>query len=208
MNVQRGGSADGLKPLRLRQAMGVGLLVGWTTAAAAAMDPRPGQRPVGACWIALTVTSGLLGLLVGGAGGLVAGASAGAGGFFLMTMLLGLAIESLLFKRADRVWLITSDLGRACAKVNVTGSGDWDLTSVAAWPFKRDVGTYLVREICQDADNANRVIVLKAQNDRVARLYTRHQFVDDGERDHRAMRRLPEPPGLQPDREQEEMNLG
>jgi len=189
--VHRAGSAVGLTPLPTGQTLRVGLLVGWTTAVAAALDPRPRQRPVGTCWIAVTLTVGLSGLLFRGAEGLIVGAAAGACGFFLIIIVLGLVIESVLFLRADRVWLLTSPAGRACAKVKVTSSGAWHLTSVAAWPFERNLGTHLVRAICRDADDEGFEIVLQAQNPRVAGLYNRHRFVDDPGRDHRAMRRLP-----------------
>lgn len=207
-NVHRAGAAVGLTPLTRGQAMRVGLLVGWTTAAAAAMDPRPSQRPVGTLWIALTVVSGTLGLLLGDFEGLVAVAAAGAGLYFLMILVLGAAVEGRLFMRADRVWLITSDAGRACAKVNVTPSGAWKLTSVAAWPFKRHLGTRLVGDCCRDADDTGCEIVLLAQNDRVAGLYRRHHFVEDPQRGRRAMRRMPAPPDPQSGLVPEEMNLG
>lgn len=148
---------------------------------------------MGTLWIALTAAAGLFGLLLGGARGLVIGAAAGAGVYFLMIMTLGLVIEGRLFRRADRVWLLTSEVGRACAKVNVTTSGAWDLTSVAAWPFKRDLGTHLVGEICRDADDAGREVILESRNDRVARLYLRHRFVEDPQRGRRAMRRTATP---------------
>ncbi len=207
-NVHRAGSTAGLKPLPPRQAMQVGLLVGWATAVAAAMDPRPRQRPVGTCWIAVTAACALLGLVLRGTEGLVVGAAAGVAGFLLMIMVLGLVIERRLFLRADRVWLIVSEGGRACAKVNATSTGAWKLTSVAAWPFKHHLGSHLVGEICRDADHAGREIILQAQNDRVARLYTRHQFVSGTQGDRRAMQRLPMSPGPQPGPVTEEMNLG
>lgn len=179
--------------MRPGQAARAGLLIGWATAAAAAMDPRPSQRLVGTLWIALTTASGILGLLYGGAAGAVLGAVAGASLYFLMIMVLGAVIERRLFIRADRVWLITSDVGQACAKVNVTPSGAWRLTSVAAWPFKRHLGGRVVSACCRDADDEGREVVLLVQNDRVAGLYRRYQFVDDPQRGRRAMRRIPVP---------------
>lgn len=207
-NVHRAGSTAGLKPLPPRQAMQVGLLVGWATAVAAAMDPRPRQRPVGTCWIAVAAAGALLGLVLSGTEGLVVGAVSGVAGFLLMIMVLGLVIERRLFLRADRVWMIVSEGGRACAKANVTPNGAWKLTSVAAWPFKHHLGSHLVGEICRDADHAGREIILQAQNDRVARLYTRHQFVSSAQGDRRAMQRLPTSPGPQQRPVTEEMNLG
>lgn len=171
--------------------MRVGLLVGWTTAVAAALDPRPRQRPVGTCWIAVSLAVGLLGLLLRGVEGLLVGTVIGASVFFVMIMVLGFTIESALFWRADRVWLLTSPAGRACAKVTVTDRGAWNLTSVAAWPFNRQLGTHLVGEICRDADTEGCEIVLEAQNPRVAALYNKHHFVDDPGRDRLAMKRLP-----------------
>ena len=206
--VHRAGSTAGLQPLPPRQAVQVGLLVGWTTAVAAALDPRPRHRPVGTCWIAVAAASALLGLILRGAEGLVVGAVTGAGGFFLMIILLGLVAESLLFLRADRVWVVVSDAGRACAKVNATSNGAWKLTSVAAWPFNHHLGSHLIDQVCRDADHEDREIVLQAQNDRVARLYTRHQFVPGGQGDRRAMQRLPMAPGPRPGPVTEEMNLG
>lgn len=186
----------------------MGLLVGWATAVAAAMDPRPRQRPVGTCWVAVTAACALLGLVLGGTEGLVVGAVAGVAGFLLMIILLGLVIERRLFLRADRVWLIVTDGGRACAKVNATPNGAWKLTSVAAWPFKHHLGSHLVGEICRDADHAGAEIILQAQNDRVARLYTRHKFVAAASDDRRAMYRFPTSLGPQPDPVTEKMNRG
>lgn len=186
--------------------MAVGLLVGWTTAAAAALDPRLSQRPVGTLWIALSAVSGILGLLLGGAKGLVVGAAAGAGFYFVMIMALGAVIERRLFRRADRVWLVSSDVGRACAKVNLTPEGAWKLSSVAAWPFARHLGSRVVGECCRDADDAGCEVVLLAQNERVAGLYRRHQFVDDPEGGRRAMRRMPVPPRQQSDVVSEKVN--
>lgn len=196
--VHRAGSTGGLSPLPPRQAMQVGLLVGWATAVAAAMDPRPRQRPVGTCWIAVAAACALLGLVLRGLEGLVVGAVAGVAGFLLMIMVLGLVIERRLFLRADQVWLIVSAGGRACAKVNATPNGAWKLTSVAAWPFNHHLGSHLVDEICRDADHAGREIILQAQNDRVARLYTRHNFAPDPVVDQLGMRRLPTQPGVEP----------
>ena len=196
--VHRAGSVVDLAPLSMGQAMKVGLMVGWATAAAAAMDPRPHQRPVGACWSGVIAAGGLFGLVVGGTEGLAAEVAVGAAGFFMVIMVLGPVVEGLLFEQAARVWLVASDVGRACAKVNEAASGAWELTSVAAWPFKRDLGSHRVGEICRDADQAGREIVLQARNGRVARLYTRHNFAPDPVADQLWWRRLPTQEGVKP----------
>lgn len=64
-----------------------------------------------------------------------------------LVALLILPPEACCFLRADLVWLITSDGGQACAKVNVTPSGARKPTSVATWPFKRQLSTVLVGEL-------------------------------------------------------------
>ena len=88
--------------MRPGQAARAGLLIGWTTAAAAAMDPRPSQRLVGTLWIALTTASGILGLLYCGAAGAVVGAVAGASLYFLIIMVLMLGVMYVLMIRPQR----------------------------------------------------------------------------------------------------------
>lgn len=103
---------------------------------------------------------------------------------FLAFAGLLLLSEGLLVLRADRVWLLCADRGRACAKVKRGDSGRvWVLESVAAWPFGAQLGTELVERICADADEADSGITsirLTADTAGLAGWYARFGFTRTG----------------------------
>ena len=55
-------------------------------------------------------------------------------------------------------------------------SGDWRLTSVAAWPFGRGVGTEMTKAVTADADRSRPGGSSHAENRRVGSLYERFGF--------------------------------
>ncbi len=93
------------------------------------------HRPIGVMWALLTVVAGWFGGVLAGPVGAIAGAATGFAGYFAVIMLVSMIIEPILFSRAPRAWFISDPGRRGCAKVAELDSGDWRLTSVAAWPF-------------------------------------------------------------------------
>lgn len=173
--LHRAGSADGLMAVSVSDAVKAGLLLGWTTAVSSVRDPA--HRPIGMMWALLTVVAGGFGGVFNGTRGAVAGAAAGFVGYAIVIMLMSVIIEPVLFRCADRVWLISGSGRRGCAKAVVRGDGSWRLSSVAAWPFGRGIGTELTRAVVTDADRCQRTLELTAENRRVGSLYERFGFV-------------------------------
>ncbi|HEY5881794.1 MAG TPA: hypothetical protein VIU11_22990 [Nakamurella sp.] len=172
--VHRAGAADGLAAVSLSRALRVGVLVGWTTAAASLRDP--GHRVIGMMWALLTVVAGWFGWILAGPQTAVLGAVVGFVGYFAVIMLLSVIIEPVLFARAARVWLIDERGRRGCAKAVETSDGAWRLRSVAAWPFGRGIGSELTEAVTADADRCQRTLQLTAENRRVGSLYQRFGF--------------------------------
>lgn len=172
--IHRAGAAGGLPPVGLSRALRVGVLVGWTNAAASLRDPA--HRPIGLMWALLTVVAGGFGWILAGSWGAFLGAGVGFLGYFAVIMLLGMLIEPLLFVRAARVWLIDGPERHGCAKAVELGDGAWRLTSVAVWPFGRGIATALTEAVTADADLCQRVVRLTAENRRVGSLYERFGF--------------------------------
>jgi hypothetical protein len=172
--VHRAGAADGLAAVSLSRALRVGVLVGWTTAAASLRDPA--HRVIGMMWALLTVVAGWFGWILAGPQTAVLGAVVGFGGYFAVIMLLSMIIEPILFARAARVWLIDEPERRGCAKAVEIGDGAWCLSSVAAWPFGRGIGSELTEAVTADADRSQRTVQLTAENRRVGSLYERFGF--------------------------------
>lgn len=189
--VCRGGTVEGLPPVGLSRALRTGILVGWTTAVASLRDPM--RRPIGVMWGLLTVVAAWFGGILAGPLGAVAGAAAGFGGYFMVIMLVSMITEPVLFSRAPRVWFLNEPGRRGCAKAAELDSGDWRLSSVAAWPFRRGVGTDITTAVTADADRGGRAIVLTAENRRVGRLYERFGF-SYSQPGRRQMRRNPSMP--------------
>ena len=172
--VHRAGAADGLAAVSLSRALRVGVLLGWTTAAASLRDPA--HRVIGMMWALLTVVAGWFGWILAGPQAAVLGAVVGFGGYFAVIMLLSMIIEPILFARAARVGLLDEPGQHGCAKAVEIGDGVWRLTSVAAWPFGRGIGSELTKAVTADADRRQIVVQLTAQNRRVGILYERFGF--------------------------------
>lgn len=188
--VHRAGTTPGLPGIGLSRAFRIGVFVGWTTVVASLQDPA--HRPIGMVWALLTLVAGGSGwILAGNAGGAAAGAVVGFVGYLAVIMLMSMIIEPVLFTRADLVWLIDEPGRRGCAKATVLeDTCAWRLTSVAAWPFGRGIGTELTRAVTVDADRTGRTVQLTAENRRVGAMYERFGFtyVRPGRRE---MRRNP-----------------
>ncbi len=189
-SVHRAGTAEGLPKVGLSRALQTGVLVGWTTAAASLRDPV--HRPIGVMWALLTVVAGWFGGILAGLVGAIVGAAAGFGGYFAVIMVMSMITEPVLFSRAPRVWFINEPGRRGCAKAVELDSGDWRLTSVAAWPFGHGVGTEVTKAVTADADRRGRAVRLTAQNRRVGSLYERFGFTYP-QVGRREMRRTPDP---------------
>ena len=157
-----------------------GLLVAGTAVWAAVTEPL--RRPLMTlAALPLAIVFGVFGWMWTGrllAGAAVAAATVPA---FLAAAFLGMLAEGLLARRADRVWLLRSDAGRACGKVSVAADQSWTLTSVAAWPFRRGCGTVLTGRVCADADELGAPLVrLTADTAQVASWYKQFGFVRAG----------------------------
>lgn len=188
--VQRAGAADGLAAVSLSRAFRVGVLVGWTTAAASLRDPA--HRVIGMMWALLTVVAGCFGWILAGAQTAILGAVVGFVGYFVVILLLSMIIEPILFARAARVWLIDEPGRRGCAKAVESDDGVWHLSSVAAWPFRHGIGSELTEAVTADADRSHRAVQLTAENRRVGSLYKRFGFICP-QTGRRQMRRDPIP---------------
>lgn len=187
--VHRAGTAHGLPGIGLPRALRIGVLLGWTTVVASLQDPV--HRPIGMVWALLTLVAGGFGwILAGSLGGAAAGAAVGFVGYLVIIMLMSVIIEPALFTRADMVWLIDEPGRHGCAKASVVDGGAWRLTSVAAWPFGRGIGTQLTQAIAVDADHSGHVVQLTAENRRVGALYERFGFTYPAP-GRRGMRRTP-----------------
>ena len=127
-------------------------------------------------WALLTVVAGWFGWVLAGPVGAVLGAAVGFVGYFAVIMLLSMIIEPILFGRAARVWLINEPGRRGCAKAAELDDGEWRLSSVAAWPFGRGIGSELTEAVTADADRSERTVQLTAENRRVGSLYERFGF--------------------------------
>lgn len=170
----------------------VAKLVAWSNLAATLREPW--RRATG--WLALAagLNGSLLGyLIMDSLAPAIVGAVLGAVVALLLVTALTLLIEPVACRRTDRVWMIMTPTGAACARVTANRTGEWVLTSMAARPLGRGVGDQLLEQVCSEADQQCRTVRLTASTSRVADWYRRHGFTPVPGR-WRALRRLPAPP--------------
>lgn len=157
----------------------VSLLVARAYITAAVKEPR--HRVL--FWSALVVALGAGILVLQRGNPLLAGAAflLAVPGWLLVCYLL-LLLEGAVARRADRVYLLRTQGGRACGKTTAQPDQAWTLESVASWPWGEGHGKQLVDRVCADADRLHvPAIRLTADTNQVAAWYLKHfGFVEVG----------------------------